>query len=158
MGDEHEEHSGGIDWDRVQRALDMKRKKGFGKAPKAKPKSGKKLGPYKRAYETTRLEKFMAKRGEAAAGKINNQNRLASQRGRVMITAKDDHKRAQVSTQKTFDGIDVVDNYIPYDKNFINEPITQSMAASFGNFQEAAVRNQGPVGGRGIRTYSPCPI
>lgn len=153
-----EEERGGIDWDRVERNLERKRT-GNRKAPRGPPKSGKKLAPYnKRAYNTTKLEKLMAKRGEAAAGQLNNQNRLATQRGRVMITAKDDRKRAQVSTQKTFDGISVIDNIIPYDKNFINEPAPQSMAASFGNFQEAAVRSQGRSGGQGIKTYTPCPI
>jgi len=75
-----------------------------------------------------------------------------------MITAKDDHARAQVSTQSTFDGMNVVDNYIPYDKNFIIEPQPISMAAQFGNFQENAVRSQKGAPNHGIRTRAPCPI
>lgn len=117
-------------------------------------KSGPKLKKrYPAGYNTTRLEKLIAVRGQDAAKKI------ALQRGKTLVTKKrGDEKRAQVATSKTFDGIDIVDNYISYDKNLVVEPQNISMAAQFGNFQAESVMND--MGGQPflLTTYHKCPL
>ena len=108
---------------------------------------------YPGGYSTTKLQRLLAMRGE------DNARNLAQQRGRTMITRKDmDRKRAENVTAKTFDGIDILDNLIPYDKNLIYEPVNPSMAAQFGNFQEEQVRRDMVHGTPEIVTYRPCPI
>jgi hypothetical protein len=143
-----------IDWEEIQEEILQKRLSPAKAKRKGERKSGNRLKPYyKHAYNTTKLEKLMAKRGEA------NANQLALQRGKVLLTKKrGDDQRAQVATAKTFDGIDVVDNYLAYDKNLVVEPQNPTLAAQFGNFQDHAVRTQVPNQPADIRTYAPCPI
>lgn len=108
---------------------------------------------YKAGYNTTALEDLLAARGQG------NAKNLALQRGKTLVTKhNNDSMRAQTITSKTFDGIDVLDNMVTYDKATIKEPDLTSMAAQFGNYQAASV-SHGPVKqNKGILTYRPCPF
>src|ERR1051326_3442083 len=126
------------------------RKKKSGRQPRQGPKEQK---HYRAAYNTSKLEKLLAARGQQTARNI------ALQRGRTLLTKKrGDEQRAQVSTAKNFDGIDILDNMIPYDKNLIIEPPMRSMAAQFGNFQEQMVENDMAGHPTLPVTYRPCPL
>lgn len=108
---------------------------------------------YKAAYNTTPLEDDVATRGEG------NAKNLALQRGKTLVTKKKtDEQRAQTITAKTFDGIDILNNFINYDQNVIKQPDLEPMAAQFGNFHAASVEH-GPVPSKkGLVTFRPCPF
>ena len=150
-----------IDWDKLVQMIKPARKKK--PAPKRKvqlsakqPRSGTPLKRhYKAGYNTTKLENLMARRGE------KNAQNIVLQRGKTLVTRKTgDNERAQVATQKTFDGMDIVDNFIAYDKNMIQEPQNKSLAAQFGNYQEQQVRLHAGDGDGHVSyvTRRPCPI
>lgn len=143
-----------IEWDAVVEDI-KKKKKPKRQAVKERSASGPKIKKnYKSAYSTNKLEKLIAARGESAG------KQLALVRGKTMVTQKkgQDSKRAQVSTHKTFDGINVLDNVIPYDKNLVVEAVNRSLAAQFGNYQAQEVQRFEGADSNGLRLHSECPI
>lgn len=114
----------------------------------------KKHRKYKASYNPTPLEELLSTRGEA------NAKYSALQRGKTVVTTNtNDTMRAQTTTAKTFNGIDILDNLISYDKNVVKEPLNKSMAAQFGNYQANCVMNEMRMarGGKN-KLYTPCPI
>ncbi len=108
---------------------------------------------YKGAYNTSALEDLLSTRGESN-GKL-----LALQRGKTLITkSSNDAMRAQTTTAKTFNGIDILDNLITYDRNVVKEPDNLSLSAQFGNYQASTVPDNPALANKGIITYRPCPF
>jgi len=144
------------DWDNlveeVAPAAAVRQKK-TRRAPIKNARSGQKLKRhYAKAYNTTKLEKLMAARGE------KNAKNLALQRGKTLVTRKKtDLSRAQIATNKTFNGLDVLSYDIPYDKNQIVAPENRTLAAQFGNYQAQKVAEQ-RIPAQGLTTRRPCPI
>ena|SRR6185503_6902505 len=134
-----------------------KRKKGTKRekpySRKAKSSSHGQARHYKAGYNATPLEKLLATRGEG------NASTLALQRGKTVVKKKKkDDERAQSITSKTFDGINILDNFINYDKNVIKEPDMPGIASQFGNFQAASVPHGNVHQPKGLLTRRPCPF
>ncbi len=148
-------YGGGADWDEALNDMysndaEEGGEGGIHRKPKktrVPPKENKSV------YQTTRLQKLMAKIGQG------NGKTLALERGRTLITLKKgDEKRAASVTARNFDGIDRIDTMISYDKILIFEPDERSMASTFGNYQVSQIAQSMGVPSGGIRTYRPCPI
>lgn len=142
------------DWEALAEELGARPMPASAKINNKSPKAPSVKKEYKAGYDATKLQKLLARRGEENAGQ------LAQQRGRTLVTSKrSDQKRAQSATQSTFDGHAVVNNLVGFDKNQINIPENYSMAAQFGNFQEAAVHAEMAKGHKhAYKLYSKCPI
>jgi hypothetical protein len=139
------------DWEGLSDGGKMKKSRRV----RASPYEGKhRRKKYRAGYNTTPLEELLATRGEG------NAKTLAVQRGKTIVTKSNpnDKMRAQTVTASTFDGINILDNLIPYDKNVIKEPDPVSLAAQFGNYQAASVPHGQVHQSKGIITYRPCPF